>query len=149
MKPRHKRFALVAAGTWSLWPQMKSAAQPSKERPSEGPFDLPRDITGAIAVDIPGSLSVSASAGEKLFDKNCAACHGVDAAGTTSGPPLVHFIYEPSHHGDASFYNAVQNGVRSHHWRYGDMDPVESVSAPQIADIIAYVREAQRANGIN
>lgn len=141
--------ACLAAGAWALWPQLQSPPQPANLQPSEGPFDLPRDIKGAISVDVPSSLSVPAKAGKKLFDENCAACHGVNAAGTESGPPLVHFVYEPGHHGDASFYNAVQNGVRAHHWRYGDMAAVDGVTDPQIADIIAYVREAQRANGIN
>ena len=141
--------ALVAAGVWSFWPQPQPATQPTQAQPTEDPFSLPRDITGAIAVLAPSSLGLSATAGKKLFDEKCASCHGADAAGTTSGPPLAHFVYEPSHHGDASFYNAVQNGVKGHHWRYGDMKPVADVSVPQIADIVAYVRSVQKVNGID
>ena len=64
------------------------------------------------------------------------------------GPPLVHVIYEPSHHGDAAFVLAVRPGVRAHHWPFGNMLPVEGVSDRAVADIIAYVRALQRANGI-
>jgi hypothetical protein len=44
---------------------------------------------------------------------------------------------------------AVKNGVRAHHWRFGDMPPVEGVSDEDATKIVAYVRELQRANGIN
>jgi mono/diheme cytochrome c family protein len=43
---------------------------------------------------------------------------------------------------------AVMKGVRAHHWRFGDMPPVEGVSEAQIAGIVAYIRTLQRANGI-
>ena len=85
----------------------------------------------------------------EVFRENCATCHGTNADGTDQGPPLIHKTYEPSHHGDYSFVLAVQNGVRAHHWRFGDMSPVEGVSERQVAQIIAFVREVQRANGIH
>jgi len=52
----------------------------------------------------------NAQDGATLFAKNCAGCHGQGAAGSDKGPPLVHKIYEPSHHGDGSFYRAVRQG---------------------------------------
>jgi mono/diheme cytochrome c family protein len=45
--------------------------------------------------------------GQMLFEKNCSSCHGVDLNGSDKGPPLLHPYYIPSHHGDASFYNAA------------------------------------------
>lgn len=66
------------------------------------------------------------------------------------GPPLVHKIYEPSHHGDMSFIMAVRNGVRAHHWRFGDM-PAQTdakLTDGEIGAVIAYIRELQRENGI-
>ena len=99
------------------------------------------------AVTVP-ALSAQAQAGEAVFNANCALCHGVNAAGTNLGPPLVHKIYEPSHHQDFSFRNAVQNGVQSHHWQFGNMVPVPGVADDDIERIICYVRELQRANGI-
>ena len=101
-----------------------------------------------VAVSVP-ALSAVAEEGRGAFADSCAACHGPDAGGIDgSGPPLVHRIYEPSHHGDASFVLAVRNGVRAHHWPFGDMAPVPGVSDSEIAAIVTYVRELQRANGI-
>jgi mono/diheme cytochrome c family protein len=86
--------------------------------------------------------------GAALFATNCAACHGTGAAGSDKGPPLVHKIYEPDHHDDDSFYRAVRQGVRSHHWSFGDMPPVPGVSDGEVGRIVAHVRELQRAAGI-
>lgn len=61
--------------------------------------------------------------GARLFAENCARCHGDAAGGTDLGPPLVHRLYEPGHHPDFSFQNAIKNGVISHHWGFGDMPP--------------------------
>lgn len=102
-----------------------------------------------VAVTVP-DLSGAALEGETLFKKNCAACHGDNAAGRDGlGPPLVHKIYEPGHHGDGAFFLAVQQGVRAHHWPFGNMQPVAGVSHNDVENIIAYVRTLQRANGIN
>lgn len=96
------------------------------------------------------SLSAVATQGKGIFDANCAACHGQNGAGVDgAGPPLVHIIYEPSHHADIAFYMAVKQGVRAHHWRFGNMPPVTDVSEVETTKIIAYIRELQRANGIN
>jgi mono/diheme cytochrome c family protein len=86
--------------------------------------------------------------GHALFEANCAACHGENAAGSDRGPPLVHPVYEPSHHGDMSFVLAARQGVRAHHWRFGDMPAIDAVSDEQVLRITAYVRALQRANGI-
>lgn len=90
--------------------------------------------------------------GKKLFDKHCAACHGSDLKGNDKGdkkgPPLLHKIYEPSHHGDAAFQLAAKNGVRAHHWPFGDMAPVPQVTPDDVAHITAYVRAEQRKVGI-
>lgn len=101
-----------------------------------------------LDVTVP-QLSADADRGARVFAANCAACHGENAAGSDQGPPLVHKIYETSHHGDQSFLAAVRNGVRRHHWQYGDMPPQPGVSNRQVAQIVTYVRELQRANGIN
>lgn len=93
-------------------------------------------------------LTGLAKEGETLFNDNCAACHGVNASGTESGPPLIHKIYEPSHHGDAAFFRAPKQGVKAHHWPYGNMPPVEGITDRHTRKIVRYVRELQRANGI-
>jgi mono/diheme cytochrome c family protein len=94
-------------------------------------------------------LSSPAQMGQFAFEENCSACHGENAAGSENGPPFVHAIYKPGHHADFAFQTAAKNGVRAHHWRFGDMPPVPDVSDKQIEWIVKYVREMQRANGIN
>ncbi|MDE0048071.1 MAG: cytochrome c [bacterium] len=102
-----------------------------------------------VAISVPEALSARALAGQKTWDANCASCHGRHAVGQDGiAPPLVHIIYEPGHHGDESFQRAVALGVRAHHWPFGDMPPVEGLSRRDVAEIIVYVRELQRANGI-
>ena len=85
-----------------------------------------------------------ARAGETLFNRNCSTCHGMGAVGTNQGPPLLDRVYHPGHHPDASFRNAVSNGVPSHHWNFGDMSPVPGVSPEEVEQIICYVRQTQR-----
>lgn len=97
------------------------------------------------------TASVSSDAlarGEALFGKLCADCHGAEAQSTDQGPPLVHKIYEPSHHSDEAFVLAALRGTRAHHWNFGDMPPVEGITPEEIPPIIAYVRALQRDAGI-
>ncbi|MCY4114823.1 MAG: c-type cytochrome [Chloroflexi bacterium] len=101
----------------------------------------------AVATAQP-ALSETAIAGEDLFNANCALCHGESAAGTTQGPTLIDRIYHPGHHSDFSFRRAVAQGVRQHHWTFGDMLPVATVTANEVEQIICYVRELQREAGI-
>jgi len=103
-----------------------------------------------VQIEIPSELSGLATIGKRGFDKNCAACHGENAAGKDGvAPPLVHKIYEPSHHGDESFQRAVAMGVRAHHWKFGNMPAIEGLTRAEVKAITAYVRELQRHNGIN
>ena len=101
-------------------------------------------------VILPKTLSQNAQNGKRSFEAKCATCHGVNAAGQDGvAPPLVHKIYEPSHHGDESFQRAVSMGVQAHHWRFGNMPPVEGLTRGDVKMIISYIRELQRSNGIN
>jgi len=93
-------------------------------------------------------LMPNPTAGKKLFEARCAQCHGADLRGSKEGPPLLHRIYEPSHHADIAFQIAAKYGTRQHHWNFGDMKPVEGVSADDVAHITAYVRYQQREAGI-
>jgi mono/diheme cytochrome c family protein len=86
--------------------------------------------------------------GQTLFIAHCAVCHGAEALGTDQGPPLIHRIYEPSHHSDLAFYRAIALGVHQHHWEFGNMPPVPAVSGEDAAHIIAWIRQRQRAAGI-
>lgn len=86
--------------------------------------------------------------GEALFLNHCARCHGTGTVGTNNGPPLVHKIYEPNHHGDPSFHRAVQMGVQAHHWSFGNMPRIEGVGPGDVDAMVAYVRWLQRQAGI-
>ena len=102
-----------------------------------------------VNVNYPRFLSGDAQIGKQYFEDTCARCHGNLAGGIQGlGPPLVHKIYEPSHHNDMSFYLAVRNGVRSHHWNFGNMPPIKNLGRNKVAKIITYIRELQRGNGI-
>ena len=94
------------------------------------------------------SLSAQATKGKSIYEANCSACHGQNGSGTDKGPPFIHKIYEPNHHGDVSFQRAAKNGVRAHHWPFGNMPPVPTVNQDDVALIVKYIRELQRANGI-
>ncbi len=96
----------------------------------------------------PGPVPSELAGGERLFTRSCARCHGALAAGTDAGPPLVHVVYQPSHHGDIAFQRAVAFGAPSHHWRFGNMPPVPGVSEAEVERITAYVRWLQRSAGI-
>jgi cytochrome c len=86
--------------------------------------------------------------GEAAFNRYCAACHGLAAAGTDHGPTFIHPIYEPNHHGDQSFLLAARMGVRAHHWNYGDMPKLEGATDDDLKQIIGYIRWLQRQAGI-
>ena len=107
----------------------------------------PAPSATVVEVAVP-ALSARAERGAAAFAASCAACHGANAAGSESGPPLVHRIYEPGHHADGAFHIAVRQGVRAHHWGFGDMPAQPRVGEAEVADIVIYVRELQRANGI-
>lgn len=108
---------------------------------------VPDTANTTTAIRLP-ELSKDARAGEALFNGNCAACHGENGAGTEGGPPLVHDIYNPGHHTDGSFYSAMKNGVKRHHWPFGNMPPQKQVAQYEAELIVRYVRELQVANGI-
>jgi mono/diheme cytochrome c family protein len=101
-----------------------------------------------VQVKLP-KLSPEAQTGGQIFMGNCAKCHGMVAGGTGKGPPLIHKIYEPNHHADFAFFRAVQYGAKAHHWPYGNMPPQPHVSEAEVELIIKFVREVQRANGID
>ena len=101
-----------------------------------------------LLVKLPEQLSLAAKAGQVLFAENCQPCHGANAGGTDSGPPLVHKLYEPETRTDFSIYRAVKFGVRSQNWKFGDMPAINGVSDQEIEMIISFVRAMQKANGI-
>jgi len=130
----------IATGAWLLFGG--SDAQGEGESLAANP-----QIAAEDGITIP-QLSPLAVEGRAEFGANCAQCHGTNGGGTNQGPPLIHPIYEPNHHSDMAFMLAARNGSRAHHSRFGDMPPQPQVGETEIAAIIQFVREVQRANGI-
>ena len=124
-------FVVIGCGGEGGQQYATSQAQATREVPSPG-----------------YQLSETARAGEELFNANCSICHGVNAAGTGRGPTLIDRIYHPGHHSDLSFRSAVRQGVRQHHWTFGNMAPVPGVSPGDVDKVICYIRELQRAERI-
>lgn len=140
----------LAAGFAAIAWQTVNKTEPSRNS-SVSPSAVEVESGGPIAeVVVPELLTSGAQIGMRIYDAKCAACHGSNAAGRNGlAPPLVHKIYEPSHHSDEAFQIAARQGVRSHHWRFGNMPPVEGLTRADVASVVHYVRELQRANGIN
>ena len=113
-----------------------------------GGYYLIQDRAKELAEIIVPALSPEGKAGQAAFQTHCAVCHGESAAGTEKGPPLVDDIYRPGHHADFSFVRAVTLGVPQHHWIFGAMRPLPQVTRSEIDQIVVYIRELQRANGI-
>lgn len=86
--------------------------------------------------------------GKNLYAANCGACHGADLRGSDKGPSMLHKVYEPSHYADVAFQLAVKNGVRAHHWNFGDMKPIPTITPNEVSHITAFIRSEQRKAGI-
>lgn len=126
--------AVAAVAIYALQP--KTMIQPSKGR-------------ALAAVTVP-ELTGNAVLGRTIFNSSCKTCHGPNGEGQAGvAPPLIHKIYEPNHHGDEAFQRAVAQGVRSHHWRFGNMPPIEGLTRGDVKMILSYIRQLQIANGIN
>ncbi len=136
---------LMAACKGASSSQAGSAARPAADTAAVS--DAAAADRAAVS-DAASETPAEYAEGERLFDANCARCHGPRGTGTDQGPPLVHIIYEPHHHSDAAFQMAARNGVRAHHWSFGDMPPVPGVTPEQVTEIVAYVRWLQREAGI-
>ncbi len=93
-------------------------------------------------------MTPSLDLGKLDYERYCASCHGVNAAGTAKGPTFLHRVYHPGHHADGAFLLAARRGARRHHWNFGDMKPVEGVTDRQIESIVGYVRALQKVNGV-
>jgi len=102
----------------------------------------PKPATGG------GTLPPELQVGQAKFTAHCSACHGPQGMGTQQGPPLVHKIYEPNHHGDAAFQRAASSGVKAHHWEFGNMPKIDAVTSTDVDEIIRYIRWQQRQAGI-
>ncbi|MCB1406038.1 MAG: c-type cytochrome [Rhodobacteraceae bacterium] len=151
MKPVHA--AMAGAGVailvgFALWGGWLGRATSRAQMPTIA-AETGAATDALVEITVPDGLSGNAALGAPLFAAACATCHGENAVGRDGrGPPLIHRIYEPSHHGDEAFQIAVAQGVRAHHWPFGNMAPVEGLTRGDVSMIVAYIRAVQQANGI-
>ena len=118
----------------------RSGASPSSEcgpiqatggRSLHVPPDTKRRGRGAPIVEVSVLMGpVSECRSENAHSRRNVPMPGaLNAAGQNGvSSPLVHKIYEPSHHSDMAFVLAAKNGVRSHHWNFGNMPPVKGLT---------------------
>ena len=116
---------------------LMSACDGNSSKRDTNPFYLP-----------PQGFIGDVKKGAVLYQRNCLRCHGNAGDGSNQGPALVHKTYNSTHHADLAFNLAVKNGVRRHHWRFGDMPPLPDVTPQDIGHIVVYVRRLQRRAGI-
>jgi len=138
-------LALVGGFLWYSRPDPNAGPVPVVSGMHSGTDTLAGLAADAIVVP---QLTGLAQQGEAAFNENCAACHGVNLAGTTQGPTLIHSLYRPGHHGDGAIASAAMNGVQAHHWEFGNMPPVQGITPQKLTVIIAYIRALQQANGV-
>jgi len=130
-------------------PATPSVVTPPLEPTSAPLAQQPSTAAGATA-DQPSSPDPGLAAppelaqGEALYSAKCASCHGQGAMGTDKGPAFLHPVYVASHHPDEAFSIAALVGVQAHHWRFGDMPPVDGVTQADVLQIVAYVRWLQQ-----
>ncbi len=153
----NRTWLLVAAvvvfgvGGWAIWQSATPPENAGRSAPATGDAAANATEPGAplAEVKLPESFSPQAEMGRRVFEAKCASCHGRNAAGQAGvAPPLVHQIYRPAHHADIAFLLAAKNGVQAHHWRFGNMPPVEAITEGEVRLVIRYIRELQQANGI-
>lgn len=138
-KVKQKKLPLLAAGVIALFGILFILTVFLDRKNKETPI---------VATTMP-DLDESYAQGESLYQTNCSTCHGTSLGGRKgAGPPFVHGYYIPSHHADIAFYRAVELGVSAHHWQFGDMPAVPSLSKSDAAEIIKYIRAVQRVNGL-
>ena len=135
-----------SVGTALLFSLISTACTTPEPEPQSAP--APVDEIQVLLREFAATSPPEVAQGKTLFEQNCSVCHGPAGDGTTLGPPLVHIIYEPNHHGDAAFLLAARNGVRAHHWRFGDMPPLPAVTDQMVVEIVGYIRWLQRQVGI-
>ncbi len=108
----------------------------------------PSDSGPVAQISADTELPTQFKEGEMKFTTFCSPCHGAQGTGTNQGPPLVHKIYEPNHHADMAFQRAAAQGVKAHHWKFGNMPKIEGVAPDDVTQIIGYIRWLQRQAGI-
>jgi len=94
-------------------------------------------------------LSAQARQGRVVLNAKCAECHGVDGTGgSKKGPPILHPMYRTEIFPDYQFKRSVREGKREKNWRFGPMPAMPELSDADLDAAIAFVREVQKASGV-
>ncbi len=134
---------LIVVLLWVLGTSCSSAEESSHQEHGTG-TQRAQPAVSMAPLEVPEEFH----SGAERFQGFCSRCHGAQGVGTDHGPPLVHKIYEPSHHADFAFYRAAAQGVRAHHWKFGNMPKIADASESDVQEIVKYVRWLQREAGI-
>ncbi len=137
---RHLPKIIIIGLCWVFFPGCSENGSNVQSSPASS-------STVLASADTP--LPAELTDGETKFNTFCSRCHGPQGqGGTNQGPALVHKIYEPNHHADMAFQRAAAQGVRAHHWKFGNMPKIEGVAPEDVSQVIAYIRWLQRQAGI-
>ena len=83
-------------------------------------------------------VPIEFEAGQKIFHRVCANCHGVDALGkNTRAPGFIDLEYLPENFSDEEFYQQIIEGSKKM------SSQRNKVSDPEIKEIIKYLRYSQ------
>jgi mono/diheme cytochrome c family protein len=92
-----------------------------------------------LSLSSPAQNPAEVSAGKALFADKCAVCHGEDASGKTEMAKSLH-VAIPDYR-SAEVQNLTDDGIKNVVTQgKGSMPPVSGLSAPDIANLIAFVR---------
>jgi mono/diheme cytochrome c family protein len=146
-----RRLAIILGGLAVLALLLAPATGQAGQAPvlAQGQPASPTTVgtRAGVTTSTAAGLSELEARGRELYLNQCASCHGADLRGTDRGPSHLSIVYEPGHHSDESFRAAIRDGAPQHHWRFGDMPPVEGLDDAEIDAVIAYVREVQEREG--
>jgi hypothetical protein len=70
---------------------------------------------GLVIIKPVGTTGTRTNSAQLVNHAQCfdISCHGDWGDGSDKGPPLMHKLYVPSHHGDETFYRAAIKGARA------------------------------------
>jgi len=107
-------------------------------------------VSGLAAFDDGGfrAEAVSAEVDGLAFARECGGCHGRAAQGTARGPALATTSYGRSRFDDDSIRSAVREGRVPRSPDSAGMPASPEIPESDLAQILDFLREVQRARGI-
>ena len=93
-----------------------------------------------------GTLSARAAEGQKLFEANCAECHGEDGKGKTRMGEQLKLKIEftdpkvQERLKDENIVKAIREGVTDEQTKKKRMKPIEDLTDEDVKTLVAFVR---------